>query len=70
MPQKRLQNFCQKKCSDTIQTVGKKCNCEIKSILTDNAKNMKKMRQDLELKYESKNSCLISYGCAADWLNL
>ena len=28
------------------------------------------MRRDLELKYESENSCLISYGCAAHWLNL
>ena len=30
----------------------------------------KKMRQDLGLKYEGENSCLISYGCAAHWLNL
>ena len=42
----------------------------MKSIVTNNAKNMEKTRQDLELKCESENSCLISYGFAAHWLNL
>lgn len=67
---KKTAEFLSKKCSDIIQNVEKKYNCEIKSIVTDNAKNMEKMRQDLELKYESENSCLISYGCSAHWLNL
>ena len=51
--------FLSKNCSDIIQTVEKMYDCQIKCIVTDNAKNMKKMRQELELKYESENSCLI-----------
>ena len=31
---------------------------------------MEKMRLELKLKNKSENSCLISYGCAAHWLNL
>ena len=61
--QQKTVEFLSKKCN-IIQTVEKKCNCQIKSIATDNAKNMEKMRQELELKYESENSYLI-YGCAA-----
>ena len=45
-------------------------NCEIKSVVTENAKNMEKMKRELELKYESENSYLIPYGSAAQWLNL
>ena len=67
---KKIADFLPQKWSDIIQTVEKKYNCQIKSIVTNNAKNMKKkMRQELELKYESENSCLIPYGCDAHWLN-
>lgn len=67
---KKTGEFLSRKCSDIIQTVRKKYDCQIKSIVTDNAKNMEKMRRELELKYESENSCLITYGCGAHWANL
>ena len=41
---KKTAGFLSKKCSDINQTVEKKYNCQIKSIVTDNAKNMEKMR--------------------------
>ena len=40
---KKTAEFLSKKYSDIIQTVEKKYNCQIKSIVTDNAKNMEKM---------------------------
>lgn len=67
---KKTAEFLGKKCSDIIQTVEKKYNCQIISIVTDNAKNVEKMRRELELKYESENWSLTLYGCSAHWVNL
>ncbi|GFQ82025.1 hypothetical protein TNCT_188691 [Trichonephila clavata] len=59
--------FLYKKCSD-IQITTEKYDCQITSIITDNAKNMEKMRHELEQKF--KNSSLITYGCKPHWLSL
>ena len=39
---KKIAEFLSKKCNYILQTVEKKYNCQIKSIVTDNAKNMGK----------------------------
>ncbi|GFT38679.1 uncharacterized protein NPIL_229751 [Nephila pilipes] len=64
---KKSEGFLYKKCSD-IFLITKKYDCQVQSIVTDNAKNMEKMRRELEQKFE--NSTLITYGCGAHWLNL
>ena len=40
--------------------------CTIKTVVTDNSRNMEKMRKALE----EENPDLITYGCLAHWLNL
>ena len=53
VPSKKTEEFLSKKCSDIIQNLVKTYNCQMKSIVTDNATSMEKMRRELELKYES-----------------
>lgn len=67
---KKSAEFLSTKCSEIIQITKEKYDCQVKSIVSDNAKNMEKMRHQLEEKYESEGSTLITYGCAAHWLNL
>lgn len=57
---------CKVKCQETIQYAKTKYNCTVKSIVTDNAKNMEKMRDGLK----ADDNDLIVYGCSAHWLNL
>ena len=52
---------------DTIQTCEKQFSCHVRSIVTDNAGNVAKMRQNLE---EREDVDLITYGCSAHLLNL
>lgn len=67
---KKSAEFLSAKCSEIIGIAKEKYDCEVKSIVSDNAKNMEKMRCQLEEKSESEGSTLITYGCAAHWLNL
>ena len=41
--------------------------CHVKTIVTDNARNMVKMRQSLE---QSEDEPVIIYGCPDNWLSL
>ena len=49
-----------------IKLAQEKYNCKVQNLVTDNAKNMEKMRQALQ----KENDNLIVYGCSAHWLNL
>ncbi len=40
--------------------------CKMKSVVTDNTKNVEHMRKDLE----EEEPKMITYGCLAHWLNL
>nr|XP_047140637.1 uncharacterized protein LOC124815858 [Hydra vulgaris] len=51
---------------EAIDSVRCKFGCTVKSFLTDNAANMKSMRQVLS----SERDIIITYGCAAQMLNL
>lgn len=44
--------------------------CKVRSFVTDNAANMKKMREDLQHEFDDSSFELISYGCSAHALNL
>jgi hypothetical protein len=57
---------CKKLCEDSINTAKVEFNCTVQSIVTDNARNMEKMRQAL---HEEDNS-LVVFGCSAHLLNL
>ncbi|XP_065668004.1 uncharacterized protein LOC136088247 [Hydra vulgaris] len=50
---------------EAIDSVRRKFGCTVKSFVTDNAANMKSMRQEL-----SSEKDIITYGCAAHMLNL
>lgn len=57
---------CAKLCRDAINKAEDKYKCHVRNIVTDNAKNMEKMRKNLQEKDEG----LVVYGCLAHWLNL
>ena len=57
---------CKNLCQATIQCAKEKYECDAKSIVTDNAKNMEKMRKELE----DDDPSLIVFGCLSHWLNL
>ncbi|CAL4085922.1 unnamed protein product, partial [Meganyctiphanes norvegica] len=44
--------------------------CQVQTVVTDNAKNMVKMRDAIEKVEEEGREPLITYGCLAHWLNL
>lgn len=67
---KKTAEFLVEKCKNAISTAQNKYGCQIKSIVSDNAKNMEKMRSDLELQISDGNPWFISYGCGAHWMNL
>lgn len=62
---KKTAEYLTEKCRSIITNVQNKFQCKIKSVVSDNAKNMEKMRQALEDKDK-----VITYGCSAHWLNL
>jgi hypothetical protein len=57
---------CKVKCQETIKHAKQKYNCTVRTIVTDNAKNMEKMRDNLK----AEDNDLVVYGCSAHWLNL
>ena len=57
---------CKNLCQATIQCAKEKYECDVKSIVTDNAKNVEKMRKELE----DDDPSLTVYGCLSHWLNL
>lgn len=57
---------CKKLCDDSMQTAKEKYNCSVKSVVTDNASNMAKMRAALK----ADDPELTVYGCSAHLLNL
>ncbi len=57
---------CKKLAEESIHTAKEKFNCSVTSVVTDNAKNMEKMREALQ----EDNNDLMVYGCSAHWLNL
>ena len=48
------------KCGDTIKLAKQKYNCCVQSIVTDNAKNMEKMREELK----KEDDILVVYRCS------
>lgn len=63
--QKTAEN-CKQQVQKSMKIAEKKFNCSIRTVVTDNAKNMEKMRQVLQ----QDDPGLIVYGCTAHWLNL
>ena len=57
---------CKTLCEDSIKIAKEEYGCTIKSIVTDNAANMSKMRQSLK----ENDPSLAVYGCSAPLLNL
>jgi len=57
---------CKKLAQDSIRTAKEKFNCTVRSVVTDNAKNMEKMRGSVK----EDDRELVVYGCSAHWLNL
>ena len=51
---------------DSMQKAEREYKCKVKSFVTDNAKNMEKMRKELE----KEDSTLVTYGCLAHMFNL
>lgn len=54
--------------TESIKKTEETFNCSVKSIVTDNAANMAKMRKDLEM--DDDQAYCITYGCSAHALNL
>lgn len=65
---KKTSKFLIKKCNEAIIDV-KKYNCSVKSIMTDNARNMEKREMHLK-KINDENFVFVMYGCEAHWLHL
>ena len=57
---------CKQLCQATIQSAKDKYECDVKTIVIDNAKNLEKMKNGLEENYPT----LMVYGCLSHWLNL
>lgn len=57
---------CKELCLKSMKMAQEKYGCTVRSIVTDNAKNMERMRHALK----SEDNDLIVYGCSAHWLNL
>ena len=57
---------CKKLCQDSIAEATSSYGCTVRNIVTDNAKNMEKMRTELQ----KDDPALNVYGCSAHWLNL
>lgn len=57
---------CKNLTQATIKSVEEKYNCKVRSIVTDNAKNMESMRNKLH----EDDPDLLVYGCSSHWLNL
>ncbi|KAK2156091.1 hypothetical protein LSH36_222g04003 [Paralvinella palmiformis] len=55
---------CKVLCLECIQKAKDKFNCDVKVVVTDNARSMEKMRKELL----DQDSDLIMYGCSALWL--
>jgi len=62
---KTAQN-CKEMIKDSKTFAETQYGCKVVSVVTDNAKNMERMRKDLE----EEEPELITYGCLAHWLNL
>ena len=58
--------YCKQLAKEAIKTSEEKYNCQVTSLVTDNAKNMDKMKMMLQ----EENEDLLVYGCSAHWLNL
>ena len=54
------------KSKEMIKIAEEKYNCKVKTMVTDNAKNMENMRKALK----EEDDSLVVYGCSAHWLNL
>ena len=57
---------CKNLATDSINTAKDKFDCTVTAVVTDNAKNMEKMRDGLK----KDDSSLLVYGCSAHWMNL
>lgn len=57
---------CKELCQVSISKAQAEYGCTVRSIVTDNAKNMEKMRDALQ----KDDPQLNVYGCSAHWLNL
>ena len=57
---------CKVWCLESIKKAKDEFNCDVKGVVTDNARSMEKMRKDLL----EQDSDLIVYGCSAHWLQL
>lgn len=60
---------CKLLCKNSIKTGKKKFNCTVMSVMTDNPKNMERMRLMRASLCEDDMGMLI-YGCLTHWLNL
>ena len=56
---------CKEMLMKSVTLAREKYGCQVKSVVTDNAKNMEKMRRALK-----EEPDIIGYGCLAHWLNL
>ena len=57
---------CKSLCEESIERTKQKYNCTIRTVVTDNARNMNKMRDALKQDHPD----IIVYGCSAHLLNL
>jgi len=57
---------CKELLQTSISNVEDSYGCKVRTVVTDNAKNMSKMRKALE----EEDDEIVTYGCAAHWLNL
>ena len=57
---------CASALQKTIKKASDEYNCIVRSVVTDNARNMEKMREIIK----SDDPSLTVYGCSAHWLNL
>ena len=56
---------CKNMTQTTIKHMKEKYNCKVRAVVTDNAKNMETMRNQLH----EEDPDLIVYGCSSHWLN-
>ena len=57
---------CKEMLKTSINLAREKYGCQVKSVVTDNARNMEKMRKALK----EEEPDILGYGCLAHWLNL
>lgn len=66
--EKKTADYCLQLAVKAKEEVEKTYKCKVRSFVSDNEAKMKKMRQDLEIKYADEY--FVSYGSAAHYINL